>query len=109
MAGDHVVEFTDQNFDQEVLKSDKPVLVDFWATWCAPCRMMTPAVEGIADQYAGRAKVGKLNVDENLSVTSRYNIRGIPALLLFKNGQVAEQLVGATSKDTIAKMLEKYL
>ena len=109
MACNHLVEFTDQNFDQEVLKSDKPVLVDFWATWCAPCRMMTPTVEGIADQYAGRAKVGKLNVDENLSVTSRYNIRGIPALLLFKNGQVAEQLVGATSKDTIAKMLEKYL
>ena len=109
MAGDGMVELNDTNFEQEVLKSDRPVLVDFWATWCAPCRMMTPTVESIASEYAGRAKVGKLNVDENLSVTGRYNIRGIPTLILFKNGEVQEQSVGATSKDVIAKMLDRHL
>jgi thioredoxin 1 len=109
MAGNNMVELNDTNFEQEVLKSDQPVLVDFWATWCAPCRMMTPTVESIASEYAGRAKVGKLNVDENLSVTGRYNIRGIPTLILFKNGEVQEQSVGATSKDVIAKMLDRHL
>jgi thioredoxin 1 len=109
MAGSRTLVFTDSNFAQEVLKSDTPVLVDFWAAWCAPCRMVAPAVEAIADEYAGRAKVGKLNVDENLSVTSRYNIRGIPTLLLFKNGQIQEQIVGATSRDAISKLLEKHL
>ncbi len=109
MAGNNMMEFTEQNFDQEVLKSDKPVLVDFWATWCAPCRMMAPTVEAIAGEYAGRARVGKLNVDENQSLTFRYSIRGIPTLLLFKNGQIQEQVVGATSKDVIVKMLDKHL
>jgi len=104
-----VQQFTDQNFEAEVLKSDKPVLVDFWAEWCAPCRMMAPAVEAIAAQYADRAKVGKLNVDENQSSAGRYNIRGIPTLLLFKNGEIEEQHVGVTSKDAIAKMLERHL
>ncbi len=109
MGSNSLVELTDQNFEQEVLKSDQPVLVDFWAVWCAPCRMVAPTVEAIAQEYAGRAKVGKLNVDDNLAVTSRYNIRGIPTLMLFKNGQVQEQWVGATSKDVIVKMLEKHL
>ena len=109
MSGPNTLEFSDQNFDQEVLKSDKIVLVDFWATWCAPCRMISPAVEAIADEYLNRAKVGKLNVDENLSVTGRYNIRGIPTLLLFKNGQIQEQVVGATSKEALAKLLDKHL
>jgi len=109
MAGGNILEFSDQNFEQEVLKSDKPVLVDFWATWCAPCRMIGPAVEAIAGEYAGRAKVGKLNVDENQSVTSRYNIRSIPTLLIFKNGEIKEQLVGTTSKDNLAKLLDKNL
>ena len=109
MAGRNVLEFTDQNFEQEVLKSEQPVLVDFWAAWCAPCRMVAPAVESIAEEYAGRAKVGKLNVDENLSVTSRYSIRGIPTLLLFKGGQIQEQIVGATSKDALSKLLDKHL
>jgi thioredoxin 1 len=109
MADNHTLVFTDQNFEQEVLKSDQPVLVDFWATWCAPCRMMAPTVEGLADEYAGRAKVGKLNVDENVNVTGRYSIRGIPTLILFKNGEVAEQSVGAVAKDAIAKMLDKHL
>lgn len=109
MSGKNIVEFSDQNFEQEVLKSDKPVLVDFWAGWCAPCRMIAPAVEAIAEQYADRAKVGKVNVDENLSVTGRYNIRGIPTLLLFKNGEIQEQVVGATSKEAISKLIEKHL
>ena len=109
MAGNHIVEFTDLNFEQEVLKSDKPVLVDFWAEWCAPCRMIAPAVEAISEQYSDRAKVGKLNVDQNLTVTSRYGIRGIPTLLLFKSGQIQEQVVGVTSKDNLVKLLEKHL
>ncbi|HXH51649.1 MAG TPA: thioredoxin [Terriglobia bacterium] len=109
MAGGNILEFSDQNFEQEVLKSDKPVLVDFWAEWCAPCRMIAPAVEEIAGEYAGRAKVGKLNVDENGSVTSRYNIRSIPTLLIFKNGEIKDQLVGTTSKANLAKLLDKNL
>ena len=109
MAGINTLTFTDQNFEEEVLKSEKPVVVDFWAGWCAPCHMVAPAVDAIADEYLGRAKVGKLNVDEHQMVTSRYNIRGIPTLLLFKNGQVQEQIVGATTKDNIAKLLEKHV
>lgn len=104
-----MVEFTEQNFDEQVLKSGKPVLVDFWAPWCAPCRMMSPSVEAVASEYAGRAVIGKLNVDDHQSIAGRYNIRGIPTLLLFKDGQVAEQVVGATSKDAITKMIEKHL
>ena len=109
MAGKNTLTFTDENFEAEVLKSDKPVLVDFWAEWCGPCRMMAPAVEAIADEYAGRVKVGKMNVDDSPSTPPRYQIRGIPTLLLFKGGQVQEQYVGATSKDTIVKMLERSL
>jgi thioredoxin 1 len=109
MPSNNIMEFTEANFEEQVLQSEKPVLVDFWATWCAPCRMMAPTVEAIAAQYADRARVGKLNVDENQSLAGRYNIRGIPTLLLFKGGQIQEQLVGATSKDVIVKMLEKYL
>ncbi|PYV29664.1 MAG: thioredoxin [Acidobacteria bacterium] len=109
MAGENTKVFTDQNFEEEVLKSDRPVLVDFWAEWCGPCRMVAPAVEAIAQEYDGRAKIGKLNVDENQSVMGRYNIRSIPTLLIFKNGQIQEQIVGATSKDRIAKLLQKHL
>jgi thioredoxin 1 len=109
MAGAHTLEFSEQNFEEEVLKSDKPVLVDFWATWCAPCRMMAPAVDAIAEAYAGRAKVGKLNVDDNLNITSQYKIRGVPTLLLFKGGQIQEQIAGAVSKEAISRLLEKHL
>lgn len=109
MAGNHMVEFTDQNFEEQVLKSSKPVLVDFWAPWCAPCRMMGPTVEAVASDYAERAVVGKLNVDDNQGVAGKYNIRGIPSLLLFKGGEVCEQVVGATSKDVITKMIDKHI
>jgi len=109
MAESHTLEFSDQNFDEDVLKSPQPVLVDFWATWCAPCRMMSPTVDAIATEYAGRARVGKLNVDENLSVASRYGIRSIPTLLLFKAGQIQEQVVGTKPLEAIKQMLDKYL
>ena len=109
MAGIHTLEFTDQNFDQDVLKSDQPVLVDFWATWCAPCRMIGPTVDTLAEEYAGRVKIGKVNVDDNPTVPTRYGIRSIPTLLLFKAGQIKEQVVGATSKDVLGKLLDKHL
>ena len=109
MADSHTLEFSDQNFEQDVLNSPQPVLVDFWATWCAPCRMMSPTVDAIATEYAGRAKVGKLNVDENLTVASRYGIRSIPTLLLFKGGQIQEQVVGTKPKDELSRLLDKYL
>jgi thioredoxin 1 len=109
MAGNNMLEFTEQNFEDQVLKSGKPVLVDFWAPWCAPCRMMTPTVEAVAKEYADRAVVGKINVDDNQNIAGRYNIRGIPTLLLFKGGEIQEQVVGATSKDAVVKMIEKHL
>jgi len=109
MSGSHTLEFSDQNFDQDVLKSSQPVLVDFWATWCGPCRMMSPTVDALAAEYAGRAKVGKLNVDDNVSIASRYGIRSIPTLLLFKGGEIREQVVGTASKDAISRLIDKHL
>ncbi|MGH9430869.1 MAG: thioredoxin [Terriglobia bacterium] len=109
MAGNNMVEVTDQNFENQVLKATQPVLVDFWAPWCAPCRMIAPSVEAVAEQFAGKALVVKVNVDDNQGIAGRYNIRGIPTLLLFKDGQVREQIVGATSQDNIAKMVEKHI
>jgi thioredoxin 1 len=104
-----VGEVGDQNFDSEVLKAPVPVLVDFWAAWCAPCRMLAPVVDAIAEKYDGKAKVVKLNVDENTITSGKYNIKGIPTLLLFKNGVIKEQIVGNTTKDTISKMIENHL
>ena len=108
MAGNHVVTFDDSNFDNEVLQSNIPVMVDFWAEWCGPCKMLAPTVDAVAEQYAGKVKVGKLNVDEN-STATRYNIRGIPTLLIFQDGQVKEQLVGSQPKSAIEKALDKYM
>ena len=104
-----VAEVGDQNFDAEVLNAKEPVLVDFWAAWCAPCRMVAPVVEAIAEEYEGKAKVFKLDVDTNSATASKYNIRGIPTLLLFKDGVVKEQIVGNTTKGTIAKMIDNHL
>jgi thioredoxin 1 len=104
-----VGEVGDQNFESEVLNSTIPVLVDFWAVWCAPCRMLAPAVEAVAEKYEGKAKVVKLNVDENMVTAGKYNIRGIPTLLLFKDGVIKEQIVGNTTKDTISKMIDNHL
>ena len=94
MASEHVVEFTDQNFQDEVLGSSSPVLVDFWAEWCMPCRMLAPTIEKIAKDYAGKVKVGKLDTDANREVASKYGISAIPTVILFKDGQVAQKFVG---------------
>ncbi|MBE7516866.1 MAG: thioredoxin [Chloracidobacterium sp.] len=100
---------TDAAFQAEVLNSDKPVLVDFWAEWCGPCRMIAPSVEAIAEQYDGKAGVYKMNVDENMNVPQQYGIRGIPTLILFKGGQEQERIVGAVTRESIAKVIEKYI
>jgi thioredoxin 1 len=104
-----VSEVGDQNFETEVLNAEVPVLVDFWAAWCAPCRMMAPVVEAIAEKYQGKAKVVKLNVDENTLTSGKYNIKGIPTLLLFKDGIIKEQIVGNTTKDMVSRMIENHL
>jgi thioredoxin 1 len=104
-----IMDVGDQNFETEVLNSNIPVLVDFWAAWCAPCRMLAPVVEAMADKYDGKAKVVKLNVDENTLTSGKYNIKGIPTLLLFKDGIIKEQIVGNTTKDTVSRMIENHL
>ena len=104
-----LIEFTDDNFDTEVLKSNLPVLVDFWAEWCGPCKMIAPIVEEIAGDYAGKVKVGKVNVDFNNQVAMQYGIRGIPALLVFKGGSVANQIVGAVPKNNITQILDEVI
>jgi len=101
------IEVNDQNFDQEVLESDKPVLVDFWAPWCAPCRMMSPVLEDLAEKIGGLAKVGKLNVDENSASASKYEIMSIPALKIFKNGKIIKEFVGVQSQENLKKALEE--
>ncbi|MCB9654521.1 MAG: thioredoxin [Deltaproteobacteria bacterium] len=108
MAG-NVLEFADNNFDAEVLKAEVPVLVDFWAPWCAPCRIIAPAVEELANQYTGRAKVGKINIDEHQGVAQRFNIMSIPTLLVFKGGQPVGQIVGAAPKPQLEALLKKAL
>ncbi|UCF31995.1 MAG: thioredoxin [bacterium] len=102
----NVKEFTDANFEQEVLQSDRPVLVDFWAVWCAPCRTIAPVVDEIADTYGTKIKVGKINVDENAKTPSEYGIRSIPTIMLFKDGKVAEQVIGANAAE-IKRIVEQ--
>ena len=109
MAGNNTLNFNDAAFDQDVINSEVPVLVDFWAPWCGPCRAMGPTVDAVADEYNGKIKVGKLNTDDNPGTAARYQIRGIPTLLLFKSGQVQEQLVGAASRETIENLIKKHL
>ncbi|MGA2339351.1 MAG: thioredoxin [Terracidiphilus sp.] len=109
MAGLGVLEVNDANFDQEVLKSEQPVLVDFWAVWCGPCKAIAPIVDGVAATYAGKLKVAKVNVDQNGATPSRYGIRGIPALLFFKGGKVADQIVGYVPQDVIEEKIKKLI
>jgi len=109
MASEFVFEVTDADFEQKVLQSDTPVLVDFWAAWCGPCRALAPVVDEIAKQYDGKLKVAKMDVDRNNNTPGKYGIRGIPALLLFKGGKVAEQIVGFVPKETIDKSISKVL
>ncbi|MFP5207604.1 MAG: thioredoxin [Acidobacteriota bacterium] len=104
-----MLEVTDANFDQEVLKSEQPVMVDFWAVWCGPCKAIAPIVEGVAQTYAGKLKVAKVNVDQNGATPSRYGIRGIPALLFFKNGKVADQIVGYVPQNVVEDKIQHLL
>ena len=109
MASDAIFEVNDANFDQEVLKSDQPVMVDFWAAWCGPCRALAPLVDEIAKSYQGKVRVAKMDVDKNMATPQRYGVRGIPTLLIFRGGQVREQIVGYVPKETITKALDKNL
>jgi len=106
-----VTEVNDANFDSEVLKSAQPVLVDFWADWCGPCRMLSPTVESVAEAYQGKAKTVKLNVDDNISSSTSYGVKGIPTLILFRDGKEAERVVGVppNAKDYISQMLDRHL
>ena len=105
----HPIEFTDANFEQEVLKSNTPVLVDFWAEWCGPCKMIAPILDEVAQEFDGRLKVAKVDVDANNKTAARYNIMSIPSLLFFKNGQLVDQIVGAMAKSQLTSRLEKVL
>jgi len=107
--GNFTKEATDTNWQADVLGSDKPVLVDFWAEWCGPCRMIAPAVEAVAEKFTDKASVVKMNVDENMKVPQQYGIRGIPTLILFKNGEEQERVVGAVSREAMEKLVEKYV
>ncbi|MEK7405096.1 MAG: thioredoxin [Acidobacteriota bacterium] len=109
MAGANILNLTDSTFDAEVVASGVPVLVDFWAEWCGPCRIIAPTVEAIAAEYAGRLKVGKVDVDSNGGTAARYQVRGIPTLLLFKEGRVVDSRVGAVGKSEVVKMLQPHL
>ncbi len=107
--GDFAKEITDANFETDVLASDQPVLVDFWAEWCGPCRMIGPSVESVAEEFDGKAGVFKMNVDENMNVPQRYGVRGIPTLIVFKGGEEQERIVGAVSKDALTEAIQKHI
>jgi thioredoxin 1 len=109
MASDKIQTLTDANFDQTVNQSAQPILVDFWAEWCGPCRRLAPTVAELATDYNGRILVAKMNVDENPAVPMRFSIRGIPTLLLFKGGQIVEQVVGLADKDSLKKLIDKHV
>ena len=106
---ENVMEFNDQNFDSDVLKAEMPVLVDFWAVWCGPCKAIAPIVEEVANDYSGKVRVGKMDVDSNNQVAMRYGIRSIPTLLLFSGGEVVDQVIGNVGKESIKSMLSKAI
>ncbi len=109
MASDRVMEFTDSNFETEVLQSEQPVLVDFWAEWCQPCRMLAPTIVEVADVYDGRAKVGKVDTDANREISMRYGISTIPTVILFKNGEVSRKFVGLTPKEQFTEAIDELV
>jgi thioredoxin 1 len=109
MASENVHTFTDDNFEKEVLQSAIPVLVDFWATWCAPCKAIAPLIDSIASEYEGRIKVGKVNVDDNPATPGKYGVRGIPTVILLKDGKVLDQVVGAIPKSQLEALIKKAL
>ena len=109
MASANVIELSDDSFDAEILRSETPALVDFWAVWCGPCRQIAPAVEALADEYKGKLKVGKLNIDQHQMVPQKYGIRSIPTLLVFKGGRVVSQLVGAMPRSKLEAEIQKHI
>ena len=109
MAAENVQTYTDTNFDADVLNAGQPVLVDFWAEWCGPCRAMEPSINALASDYVGKVSVGKLNVDDNPSITMRYMVRGIPTVMLFKGGEIVDQVVGLVDKTALKQMVDKHL
>ena len=109
MASEKIQIFTDGNFDSTVVNADKPVLVDFWAEWCGPCRRLAPTVDALANDYDGRVTVGKLNVDENPNTSARFSIRGIPTILIFKGGEIVESIIGLADKDHLKQLIDKHV
>jgi thioredoxin 1 len=109
MAAENVQTFTDGNFDQSVLQSGQPVLVDFWAEWCGPCKRLGPTIDQLASEYAGKVTIGKLNVDENPNTAIKFQIRGIPAVMLFKGGEIVESVIGLAPKDEFKKAIDKHI
>ena len=109
MAAENAILLTDDNFESEVIKSELPVLVDFWAPWCGPCQQLTPIIEQLANEYKDKIKVGKLNVDENQKTSIQFSIQSIPTVLLVKNGEAAERIVGAVPKEALKKAIDKHI